>query len=46
MFNEKNPESEQYKMFLDPERFRYHYMVEFIHTNRGHFYQIVSNEEK
>lgn len=46
MFNDKNPESEQYLMFLDPERFRYHYMVEFIHTNRAHFYQIVSNEEK
>jgi hypothetical protein len=46
MFNAGNPESETYLMFLNPERFRYHYMVEFIHTNRTHFFQVVNNEER
>jgi hypothetical protein len=46
IFNTANPENEMNMMFLDPERFRYNYMVEFIHTNRTHFFQVINNEER
>lgn len=39
MFNAtKNLENEANFIFVEPERFRYHYMVEHIHSNRTQFY--------
>jgi hypothetical protein len=33
-------------MFIDPERFRYNYMVEFIQLNNNHYMNIVEDEER
>jgi hypothetical protein len=38
MFNtNQNNANEENLVFIDPVRFRYHYMVTFIHSNRSHF---------
>lgn len=38
MFNTNhNNANEENLIFIDPVRFRYHYMVTFIHSNRSHF---------
>lgn len=35
---ESHPDNEVHLMFVCPERFRFHYMVTYIHNNRTHFY--------
>lgn len=42
----KNINNDENLIFLDPVRFRYHYMVEYIHSNRTHFAHIVDTEEQ
>jgi hypothetical protein len=47
MFNtQQNPHNDVYLMFIHPERFRYNFLVDFIHTNRLHFFKVISQEEQ
>jgi hypothetical protein len=31
-------------MFVNPERFRYHYIVDYIHNNRTNFRKLMNDE--
>jgi hypothetical protein len=43
---DKKTENEENLIFIDPVRFRYNYMVEYIHANRTQFYALVDEEER
>jgi hypothetical protein len=44
-FTEAHPENEMYQMFINPERFRYNYMIDYIHSNRTRFSRVLFEEE-
>lgn len=42
----KNENNEEHLIFLDPVRFRFNYMVKYIHENREKFARVVDAEEQ